>query len=101
MAIDRRRFLQGLTGAAAFATWPASAAPLVQRYMGCRLRGEQSGSAAAFDLSGRELFATDLPARGHDIAQRPNSSEAAVFARRPGTWFVVLDVDSGAVVAQQ
>jgi uncharacterized protein len=101
MVIDRRRFLQGLTGAGALAAWPVSAAPSAQRYMGCRLKGENSGSAAAFDLSGRELFAVDLPARGHDIAQRPNSSEAAIFARRPGAWFVVVDTERGSITARQ
>jgi uncharacterized protein len=100
MAIDRRAFLQGLTGAAAFAASPVRAAPPA-RYMGCRLKDEESGSAAAFDLTGRELFAIDLPARGHDIAQRPNSSEAVIFARRPGAWFVIVDIEHGTVVARQ
>jgi hypothetical protein len=101
MAIDRRRFLQGISGAAALAAWPARAAtPSTTRYIGCRLRGEESGSAASFDLSGRELFAVDLPARGHDVAQRPATREAAIFARRPGTWFVVIDSETGAVVTQ-
>jgi uncharacterized protein len=101
MAIDRRKFLQGLTGAAAFAACPVRAAPSAQRYMGCRLKGQESGSAAAFDLGGRELFAIDLPARGHDIAQRPHSNEAVILARRPGTWFVVVDTEGGAIVTQQ
>ena len=100
MAIDRRTFLQGLAGAAAFAACPARAAPLA-RYMGCRLKDEELGSASAFDLTGRELFAIDLPARGHDIAQRPNSNEVAIFARRPGAWFVVVDIGHGTVVARQ
>jgi uncharacterized protein len=100
MAIDRRRFLQVLTSATTLAAWPARASPS-SRYMGCRLRGEESGSAAAFDLTGQELFAIDLPARGHDIAQRPHSREAVVFARRPGTWFVVVDAERGTVVVQQ
>ena len=102
MAIDRRHFLQGLGGAAALAAWPARAvtAPAAS-YIGCRLKNENSGSAAAFDLSGRELFAVDLPARGHDIALRPGSREAAIFARRPGTWFVVVDCGSGGIIRQQ
>jgi hypothetical protein len=101
MAIDRRRFLQGLGGAAALAAWPARAAtPSAARYIGCRLKGEESGSAASFDLSGRELFAVNLPARGHDIAQRPGAREAAIFARRPGAWFVVIESETGAIVAQ-
>jgi hypothetical protein len=65
--------------------------------MACRLKGEDKASAAAFDLSGRELFALDLPARGHDVAPRPHSTEAAIFARRPGTWFVVVNTDNGAI----
>lgn len=69
--------------------------------MGCRLKGENAGSAAAFDLTGRELFAIDLPARGHDITQRPDSSEATIFARRPGAWFVVLGTESATIIAQQ
>jgi hypothetical protein len=102
MAIDRRTFLQGLGAAAALAARPARAATApAASYIGCRLRGEESGSAAAFDLGGRELFALDLPARGHDIAQRPGAREAAIFARRPGTWFVVIDSDSGAARKQQ
>ncbi len=102
MAIDRRHFLQGLGAAAALGIWPARATPAsTASYIGCRLRGEESGSAAAFDLSGRQLFALDLPARGHDIALRPGSHEAAIFARRPGTWFVVIDSESGAVTNQQ
>ena len=102
MAIDRRTFLYGLGGAAAVAAWPARAtiAPAAS-YIGCRLKGESSGSAAAFDLRGRELFALDLPTRGHDITLRPGSREAAIFARRPGTWFVVIDRETGAVARQQ
>jgi hypothetical protein len=102
MAIDRRTFLHGLGGTAAFAAWPVCAATSsAASYIGCRLKGEASGSAAAFDLGGQELFALDLPARGHDITLRPGSREAAIFARRPGTWFVVIDWETGAVTKQQ
>ena len=102
MAIDRRTFLHGLGGTAALATWPVRAATSsAASYIGCRLKGEESGSAAAFDLGGHELFALDLPARGHDITLRPGSREAAIFARRPGTWFVAIDWETGAVTKQQ
>lgn len=100
MAIDRRRFLQGAAGAAAFTAWPAGAAS-TPRYMACRLKGEDKASAAAFDLSGRELYSLDLPARGHDIAPRPNSTEAVIFARRPGIWFVAIDANNGAIRAHR
>jgi hypothetical protein len=101
MAIDRRTFLQGLGGVAALAAWPARAVMAPAGYIGCRLKGENSGSAAAFDLGGRELFALDLPARGHDIALRPGSREAVIFARRPGSWFVVADSSTGGIIRRQ
>ena len=102
MAIDRRTFLHGLGGAAALTAWPAQAGPAsAASYIGCRLKGEDSGSATAFDLRGRELFTLDLPARGHDIALRPGSREAAIFARRPGTWFVIVDRGTGRIIRQQ
>ncbi|HEY7689924.1 MAG TPA: DUF1513 domain-containing protein [Dongiaceae bacterium] len=101
MAIDRRRFLQGAAGLAASAVWPARAGAAEPRFIGCRLEGEDKASVEAFDLGGREMFAFDLPARGHDIALRPGGREAAIFARRPGTWFIVADTGQGIVRARQ
>ena len=55
----------------------------------------QTASVACFDSQGREVFATALPARGHDVALNARRREVAVFARRPGNWFTVIDSGTG------
>lgn len=46
---------------------------------------------------GRSLFAIDLPGRGHAAAAHPRLPLAVAFARRPGTFAVVLNCRTGAV----
>jgi uncharacterized protein len=92
MAIDRRQIFKGLAAAVAASLLPergyAANAPL---YVSCRMNAKNEASAVLFSLDGEELFSTILPARGHDSVARPSSGEIAVFARRPGNWFVVID----------
>jgi uncharacterized protein len=92
MAIDRRLILKGLAATVAASILPvrgrAATAPL---YVSCRMNAKNEASAVLFTLDGEELFSTVLPARGHDSVVRPLSGEIAVFARRPGNWFVVID----------
>ena len=49
---------------------------------------------------GRSLFAIDLPGRGHAAAAHPHQPLAVAFARRPGTFAVVLDCLTGAALAR-
>ena len=49
---------------------------------------------------GDSLFAIPLPARGHAAAAHPLRAEAVAFARRPGTFALVIDCISGAVKAR-
>lgn len=44
----------------------------------------------------RICFERPLPARGHAAAAHPNRPEAVAFARRPGTFALVIDCVSGA-----
>ena len=67
-------------------------------FISCRMDQAANASVACFDAEGREVFATMLPARGHDVALRPASGDAVVFARRPGNWFAVLNRSSGKVL---
>jgi hypothetical protein len=92
MAIDRRLILKGLAAAVTASVLPArghaAASPL---YVSCRMNAKGEASAVLFSREGEELFSTILPARGHDSVARPASGEIAVFARRPGNWFIVID----------
>ncbi|MCE6951258.1 DUF1513 domain-containing protein [Cereibacter sphaeroides] len=75
-----------------------------------RLSWADAGSpaflAAARDAEGRfalhglteaggSLFAIPLPARGHAAAAHPHRAEAVAFARRPGTYALVIDCATG------
>ena len=41
------------------------------------------------------VFDLPLPGRGHGAAFRPTAAQCVVFARRPGTFAVVIDIDRG------
>ena len=100
MAIDRRRLLGALIAAAAtarFGTRGARALDGQPLYISCRMDATQAASVAVFTPDGETLLETSLPARGHDIAQRPHAREFAVFARRPGTWAVSRSVISSTI----
>jgi uncharacterized protein len=48
-------------------------------------------------VTGESLFRIALPGRGHAAAAHPTRAEAVAFARRPGTFALVIDCASGAV----
>lgn len=61
---------------------------------------DPDGSFALFGLTaaGVETFRVPLPDRGHAAAAHPTLPEAVAFARRPGTYMLVLDCVSGRVI---
>ncbi len=97
MAIDRRTFLiGGATAALGPKLGLAQPACARDRYVAaCR---EPSGTYAAVAYSeGCGLgHRVALPGRGHDLVQRPGTSECVVFARRPGTFAIAFHVDGSA-----
>lgn len=98
--VSRRSFLASIAASGAGALIPAASwADL----------GNPSFLAAAKDRAGRYAlcgltataqiaFRVDLPDRGHAAAAHPTRAEAVAFARRPGTFALVLDCASGRVV---
>ncbi|MFZ3584581.1 DUF1513 domain-containing protein [Loktanella sp. DJP18] len=60
---------------------------------------EPDGGFALFGLTdrGQETFRIPLPARGHAGAGHPFRPEAVTFARRPGTFALVIDCARGQV----
>ncbi len=50
--------------------------------------------------AGHSLFRIALPARGHAAAAHPSQPHAVAFARRPGTFAVVIDCFTGQVLHQ-
>ena len=98
VAFSRRAFLSGAAGsllvAVGFraATVRGHAGPL---YVGCRADDAERYFTTGFAADGRVVFDIPLPGRGHGAAFRPAPAHCVVFARRPGTFAVVIDLDRG------
>ncbi len=92
----RRQFLATLIAGAALpgATWADAGAPA---YLAAAM--EPDGTFALFGLTdeGADTFRIPLPARGHAAAAHPDRPEAVAFARRPGTFALVIDCAAGLV----
>ncbi|MEM9476852.1 MAG: DUF1513 domain-containing protein [Pseudomonadota bacterium] len=96
---SRRAILAGLAAATALprAGWADAGAP---SHVTAAL--DKSGAFALYGLrpDGALAFRVPLPARGHAAAVHPTAPEAVAFARRPGTFALVLDCQSGAVLGE-
>lgn len=90
--MQRRAFLATLAASLApRLTWADIGAPA---FLAAGKRGEDyflHGLAA----SGSSLFQIALPGRGHAAAAHPVRAEAVAFARRPGTFALVIDCATG------
>ena len=95
MAIDRRRFLLG-SAAAPLLARPGRAAPAL--YAAACAEDADAYAFRAFDRAGRMAWAVPLPSRGHGMAC--SDGRVAIFARRPGSWALLVAAESGAVQAR-
>ncbi len=96
---SRRGFLQ--TALAAFAlpslTWADAGNP---SYLSAAKRADGSYALFGLDPAGQIRFSIPLPTRGHAAAAHPTQPIAVAFARRPGTYAIVLDCVTGAEITQ-
>lgn len=92
----RRHFLATLaaTGALPALSWADAGSPA---YLAAAK--EADGTYALFGLTGvgEDVFRIALPDRGHAAAAHPSAPEAVAFARRPGTFALVIDCATGSV----
>lgn len=95
MTPDRRAVLLGLAGSALASALPARLAARSRRdrYVAARKDDRGNYAAVLFDLEQGDIREVVLPARGHDIALRPDGSEWVAFARRPGRFGVAVPMD--------
>jgi hypothetical protein len=96
MAIDRRSFLAAL--AAALGLPAAVTAGQPARFFSAQATIHGDFAVAGLGAVGEVTFQLPLPDRGHAVALRPGTSEAVVFARRPGCFAVVFDAVDGALM---
>ncbi len=90
----RRNFLHGVLAASFYPTssWANAGSPA---YLSAARK--PNGNYALFGLTeeGHVIFNIPLPDRGHAAAAHPQLPIAVAFARRPGTFAIVLDCEKG------
>ncbi|MEO0484969.1 MAG: DUF1513 domain-containing protein [Pseudomonadota bacterium] len=99
MVASRRSFIAGLvaSGLVPNATWADAGSPA---YLTAGMTPGGGYVLCGLRPDGRITFEVPLPARGHAAAAHPVAPVAVAFARRPGTYAMVLDCLDGAVKAQ-
>jgi hypothetical protein len=98
----RRTFLRGAAGLGGAGLipklgWAAAGAP---DYLAAAAVPDDGYWLIGLTLGGREVFRLPLPDRGHAAAAHPERPEAVAFARRPGTFALVIDCAEGREVAR-
>jgi hypothetical protein len=95
--IHRRGFLASLlaAGAAPRLGWAAVGNP---SYLAAAQEPDGGFALYGIDRHGGSTFRVPLPARGHAGAGHPTIAEAVAFARRPGTFAIVIDCARGDVL---
>ena len=96
---SRRHFLAGLAASSLthLRGWAAVGAP---DYLAAALFPDGSYRLAGLTRDGDTLFTLPLPARGHAAAAHPHRAQAVAFARRPGSFAVVIDCTTGTETAR-
>lgn len=93
----RRGFIASLLVSAALpaTTWADAGGPA---YLSAAREPDGTYALVGLTAQGTNSFKLPLPARGHAGAAHPALPEAVVFARRPGTFALVIDCVSGRVL---
>ena len=96
---DRRGFLAGLLAATAIPrlSWADAGNPA---YLAAAREADGTFAMFGLDILGQDIFRIPLPTRGHAACAHPTAPEAVAFARRPGTYALVIDCVSGEVTAR-
>ena len=95
---DRRNFLAGGLAASLCPrlSWADAGNPA---YLAAAQGADGRHVLVGLDAAGQERFSLKLPARGHAAAAHPRRPEATAFARRPGTFALVVDCIDGRIRA--
>jgi hypothetical protein len=95
---NRRQFLAGLlaTGLAPVTTWADAGFPA---FLSAAMTTNGSYVLCGINATAQVVFQLPLPARGHAAAAHPTQPIAVAFARRPGTFAIIIDCISGKAIA--
>jgi len=97
--MKRRAFLASLAAAAATPrlSWADAGSPA---YLAAARNPGGDYALYGIDAGGEVLFGQPMPARGHAATAHPTRPEAVAFARRPGTFALVIDCVRGLTTAR-
>ena len=94
----RRTFIKSLALAALTpVVTELKAEQKVDRVASCQSDWDGRHFLAISDSDGITQFRTELPGRGHALVRHPVRDEVVVFARRPGEFLWVVDLNTGEV----
>lgn len=95
-ASSRRTFLKAALAASLVPSlsWADAGSPA---YLGAAKDASGDYALYGLDHAAQILFRAPLPARGHAAAAHPTKPEAVAFARRPGTFAVVVNCATGRI----
>ncbi|WP_237484123.1 DUF1513 domain-containing protein [Vibrio hippocampi] len=68
---------------------------LKPQVIGCGIQSQDRYEAVVSDVFGQAIHRLPLPDRGHGVAVSGKHNQCAVFARRPGSFAVILDFNRG------
>ena len=99
---SRRSFLRGAAGIGTAGLipsigWAAAGSP---DYLAAAALPAGGYCLVGITAAGGECFRLPLPDRGHAAAAHPERPEAVAFARRPGTFALVIDCAEGREIAR-
>ena len=91
---DRRAFMAGMLAAGLLPkpTWAEAGSPA---FLTAGMKPQGTYVLCGLSDRGRIIFELPLPSRGHAAAAHPTLAEAVAFARRPGTFAIVIDCAAG------
>ncbi|MCT8162174.1 DUF1513 domain-containing protein [Pseudoruegeria sp. SHC-113] len=96
---SRRAFLAGLIATSALprATWAEAGGAA---FLSAARAPDGAYHLCGLTARGEIAFTLPLPERGHAAAAHPHLAQAVAFARRPGTYALVIDCVSGDALAR-
>ena len=90
----RRQFLAGVlaTGLAPSLTWADAGSPA---FLSAAAKADGTYVLCGISQNLEVVFQIELPSRGHAAVAHPTQPEAVAFARRPGTFALIVDCING------
>ncbi len=92
MEINRRQFIALGAGAVLLGPTLILAQDKTQRLLSCRSDASDKHFFSVAEIDNKKIINIPLPARGHGIAVDKHQHYAAVFARRPGDFVYIVDL---------